>query len=851
MRPNPLLLASLLAGVGAPLTAWAVGTPAPAAAPAGPGGFAHTVQPFLKQHCAACHTGAKAAAGLDVERFRTVASLTEHREAWEKVLEKIQTGEMPPKGSPKPSDTDLKAVTGWIQGQLQVADRAAPTDPGRVTARRLNRAEYNNTIRDLLGVDLKPADEFPQDDSGYGFDNIGDVLSLSPVLMERYLTAAERVTRAALFGTPTLKPTMVQFRTPKRKSHGLKKAPSEYDSTGLTLPSAMHATFACPADGEYQLRIATGGERPYGSEVLRVAVWLDGKQVQDLLLNPDGQGAFFVDRQDLNGKAVECRLKLTPGEHWIAASILRAYDGLPPSYGGANPSSRPTKPPNPFEARFRMPPPDATPEQLERFKRFVEQAKERASRPAEVLPIDNFSVNNIEVRGPYNQAKGPSPASLRTIYTCGHLHGGHTATCADRIIGDFTRRAFRRAVTPAEVAPYLRLYQMARKEGDSFDEGICVALQGVLVSPRFLFRLEQDPPAAPHVVTASTAPAVVSHPVNQYELASRLSYFLWSSTPDDELLRVAAAGKLRQPAVLTAQVRRMLRDPKAASLVENFAGQWLELRKLEAVKPDRDRFPDFDTYLKRSIRQETELFFQNVMREDRSVLDFLDGKYTFVNERLAEFYGLPGVKGPEFRKVDLTGTPRGGVLTQASVLTVSSYATRTSPVLRGKWILANLLNSPPPPPPPGVPNLDEAKVGQSASLRQQLEAHRTNPTCASCHGRMDPLGFALENFDAVGAWRTQDGAFKVDSAGSLPDGRTFDGPEALTRVLKSDRQAFTRCLTQKLLTYALGRGLERYDTPTVNKIVDEVAARDYKWSALVLGIVQSQPFQMLRGEKRP
>lgn len=838
-------MGGILAALGAPLAGWAVGAAPAATAPAGAAGFSHSVQPFMKQHCSGCHGSKSAAAGLNVEQFRTAASLVEHREAWEKILQKLQTGEMPPKGSPRPAEAELQAVAGWIDGELAKAERSGPPDPGRLTAHRLNRAEYNNTVRDLLGVDLKPADDFPQDDSGYGFDNIGDVLSLSPVLMERYLAAGERVARTALFGPPALKPTLVRLQTPRRAKVDTIHPPAQYDLSGLTLPSAMHATYHCPADGEYRVRIIVAGVRPNASEPLRVALWLDGKQVRELPLDPEGQGSFFVEKQDLSGKAVECPLRLTAGDHWIAGSFLHVYEGLPPSYGGPNPSHRTPKPVD-LGSGFQ-PPPGVTPEQVERFRKRL---RERLADAAGNTPVNSLFVNAVEVSGPFQQVKGAAPESLRKLYSCGHLHGGHTAACPRRILGDFVRRAFRRAVTPAEVQPFLRLYQTARNEGDSFDEGICVALQGVLVSPRFLFRLEQDPPAAPRRAGAPASAATAPHPISQYELASRLSYFLWSSMPDDALLRCAAAGTLRQPAVLAAQVRRMLRDPKSAALVENFGGQWLELRKLESVKPDRQRFPDWDAYLRMSIRRETELFFQDIVRDDRSLLEFLDGKYTFLNDRLAEFYGIPGVEGPEFRRVDLAGTPRGGILTQASVLTVSSYSTRTSPVLRGKWILGNLLNAPPPPPPPGVPNLDEAKVGQTASLRRQLEAHRANPTCASCHARMDPLGFALENFDAVGAFRKQDGAFPVDSAGSLPDGRTFEGPEGLKRVLLGDRKAFTRCLTQKLLTYALGRGLERYDTPAVNRIVEQVEARDHRWSALVLGIVQSQPFQMRRGEKR-
>jgi hypothetical protein len=393
-------------------------------------------------------------------------------------------------------------------------------------------------------------------------------------------------------------------------------------------------------------------------------------------------------------------------------------------------------------------------------------------------------------------------------------------------------------VATREVQPIIDLTREAQQEEGSFEEGLAVGLQALLVSPEFLFRIERDRPPAGHAA---------SHPISPHELATRLAYFLWSSMPDAELRRAADAGTLRQPAVLAAQVTRMLRDPKSRALAENFGGQWLQFRALESVTRDRERFPDFEDYLRMSMRRETELFIEHVIHEDRSILDFIDGRYTFVNERLARHYGILDVTGPEFRKVDLTGLPRGGVLTQGSVLTVSSYATRTSPVLRGKWILDNLLNAPPPDPPADVPNLDETTIGTSASMRAQLEEHRKNPTCASCHRRMDPLGFGLENFDAVGAYRVMDGKFPIDASGSLPGGRTFTGPEELMRILSGDRDAFARALTSKLLTYALGRGLERYDAKTVKQIASRLPAKQYRFSALVVEIVTSLPFQ----ERRP
>jgi hypothetical protein len=468
--------------------------------------------------------------------------------------------------------------------------------------------------------------------------------------------------------------------------------------------------------------------------------------------------------------------------------------------------------------------------------------KQFEARRAERFPANDARINVVEVGGPYSEAKGPALESLTKIYVCGHLDGKHGPACARRIVTNLARRAYRRPVTGSDVDPLLRLFSTARSNGESFAEGIGLALQAILVSPHFLFRIETS--LAPSTL-ARRNPA--TQLISQHALATRLSYFLWSSMPDEELTRVADQGALRDPVVLERQVRRMLKDPKSHALVENFGGQWLELRKLESVKPDRQRFPEFEEYLRMSMREETEFFFDDLIREDRSILNFIDADYTFLNERLARFYRISGVTGTNFRRVSLKGTERSGVLTHASVLTVSSYATRTSPVLRGKWILDNILNAPPPPAPAGVPNLDEGKAVSAASMRQQLEEHRKNSTCASCHARMDPLGFGLENFDAVGAWRAEDGKVAIDATGTLPDGREFKGASGLRDVVKADRDAFAECLAEKLLTYALGRGLERYDRPAVKKIAKGVADNDYRFSHLVLEIVGSLPFQQRRG----
>ena len=784
--------------------------------------FTLTVQPFLAKNCTSCHNAALKTANLDLQSPQPTE--------WAKVLEKIRSGEMPPKSLPRPDPAQVTAVSKWIEAEFDRQDRAMKPDPGHVTARRLNRTEYNNTVRDLLGVDLHPADDFPQDDSGYGFDNMGAVLSLSPVLMEKYMVSAEKIARTALFGPGAMKPVLQRHQPPYRDYPLTREPQSDYDKTGLSMPQAVHWTQRFPVDAEYLFRVVPEGRRPTGSEPVEMAVWIDGKKVQTMSVDAPQEGNTL----DLFGQAREFRVRVTAGEHWIAGSVLHIYEGLPKSYGGPNPSHRP-EPPVPDFSRFLNIPAGATPEQAAKLR---QQAEERFA--LQRAPANRAYIHYMEIAGPFDARLGASPESLRKIYSCGHTDGGHVAWCDRKIIQNLARRAFRRDVNQAELAPYLKLVALTQQQGGSFAEGIGTALEALLVSPDFLFRIEKG---------SGSAKAVAAEAVNPFELASRLSYFLWSSMPDDELLRVAGTGTLRRKDVLTAQVQRMLKDPKANALVENFAGQWLELRRLESAVPDRDKFPGFEDYLRMSMRQESDMFFANIMRQDASILDLIDAKYTFLNQRLAEFYGIPNVKGPEFRRVDLTGTHRGGILTQASVLTVSSYATRTSPVLRGKWVLENLLNAPPPPPPANVPPLEEAKAGNSASLRQVMEAHRANALCASCHSKMDPLGFGLENFNAIGEWREKDGKFPIDASGLLPDGQTFQGPDELKAILRADKEAFAAGVTEKMLTYALGRGLERYDRPTTKEITARLAKQEYKFSTLVMGIAESMPFQMRRQSK--
>jgi hypothetical protein len=808
-----------------------------------------TAQEFFSKNCYQCHNSRLSTAGLNLEPYTTSASIVKDREKFELVLQKLQAGEMPPKGIPRPADADLKSVETWIQRAFDRADAAIEPNPGRVTARRLNRAEYNNTVRDLLGVDFRPADDFPQDDSGYGFDNIGDVLSLSPVLMEKYLAAAEKITHTAIFGPGKVKPTVVRHQPPYREgtdggnnSRFLDKIPwtiTDYDLTGLTLPSSVHMMHTFPAAGEYEFRIDPEGNRPRPSEPFQVAIWLDGKQLTSVQFEATTNGT------GMEGLDQVVRAQAPAGEHWVAASVLRQYEGLPAKYGGLNPTNQPDLPTPQFLGGGGTPlAPDATPEQKAAFEARQKAraagrgAGGRGARPPQITDM-SFRVNFVEISGPFNPKTDPSPESLKKIFVCRE----HTPACERRIIAEIARKAYRRPATPQEISSLLTLAANDQKRGASFEQSVGVAIEAMLVSPNFLFRIESDPKPG--------AEGDVEHRVSQFELASRLSYFLWSSMPDDELLRCAERGVLRSTEVLDAQVRRMLKDPKSSALVENFGGQWLRFRALESVEPDPVVFMAFDDYLRISMQRETEMFLQNLLSTDGKVLDLLNGKYSFLNEELARYYGIKGVVGPEFRKVDLTGTPRGGVLTQGSILTTSSYATRTSVVLRGKWVLENLLNAPVPPAPPDVPKLDEAKVGTSMSLRQQMEEHRANPVCASCHSRMDPIGFGLENFDAIGRWRTQDGKFPIDASGTLPNGKHFNGPAELESVLTENRDAFVQCIAEKLLIYALGRGLEPYDRAAVRRIAEQTGKNQYRVSSLILGIVNSLPFQERKGDRAP
>ena len=795
--------AVLLAAVFAP--GGAGGQPAP---PDAAGRFQTQVRPFLGEYCAACHNDRLETAGLSFERFTSAADALEHPELWRQVAERLRAGEMPPRGRRAPDAATVAAVAAVLDGMAGAGD----PDPGRGTARRLNRVEYDNTVRTLLGVHGRPSSDFPADDSGYGFDNNGDVLSVSPLLMEKYVAAARRISQEAVFGLPAPAEPIRLAHYMGRRSHDADGSLDAADTLPYSMRGALYGShlFGWTAEYELRFRIANYRQRPprpegaprpprtdtdtpagldqFMDEMRRAAppvpvvATLDGEVFNTTIV--EGVNAFGYERGE-----VVTRLRVAAGEHEFRVSYPHVADSADP--------------------RDNL---------LEDGRRIL-------------------YVDYLDIVGPFAPDPAP-PASYDRIFVCRHPPGEHEEECAGEIVTTLARRAYRRPVTGPEVTRLTGLIDQAQAAGDSFEEGVRLVVQAVLLSPHFLFRIERDP-----------AGATDAHPVSDHELATRLSYFLWADMPDDELFGLADAGRLSDAETLRAQTRRMIANPRAAALVDTFAAQWLQLRNLDRVKPAPARFPTVDDELRDAMRRETELFVEAVIREDRSVLDLIDAPFTFLNGPLARHYGIEGVDGEAFQRVPLDGVERSGLLTQGSILTVSSYPTRTSPVLRGKWVLENLLGTPPPDPPNGVPPLDEAAVGTIGSLRSQLEQHRANPTCAVCHDQIDPLGFGLERYDATGAWRTHDGEFEIDDSGTLPDGTTFRGSRELKTILRNQDQAFTRNLAEKLLTYALGRGLETHDRTAVDAITTRATDDGHRFSSLVLGVVESDPFLMRRPEE--
>jgi mono/diheme cytochrome c family protein len=747
---------------------------------------------LVQAYCIACHNNKLKTAGLALDAF-IGQSVSRHPEVWEKVVRRLRARQMPPAGLPRPEESTYRAVLASLEASLDTAAAATP-NPGRTdTFRRLNRTEYRNAIRDLLALDVDVAALLPMDESSHGFDNV-TVGDLSPTLLDRYMSAAEKISRLAV-GIPSRSPGGDTITLPPDLTQ-------EEHLEGLPLGTRGGAVvpYTFPLDAEYEIQVRLARDRDEHVEGLtaphQLELLLDRERVQLFLLEPPrSPGDHATADQHL-----KVRLAVKAGPHELGVAFLK------------NPSVLVETERQPYQARFNM-------------------YRHPRMQPA---------VYSISILGPYG-AKGPGETpSRRRIFTCRPANAGEEEDCARRILTSLARRAFRRPVSGADLERPLQFYREARAKRD-FDAGIEMALSALLVSPEFLFRVEREP---------AGLPPHTAYRISDLELATRLSFFLWSSIPDEELLEAAVQGKLRRPAVLEQQVRRMLKDGRSQALVSNFAEQWLYLRNLASISPDMRLFPDFDDNLRRAFRRETELLFESILREDRNVLDLLRANYTFVNERLAKHYGIPNVYGSRFRRVTFDqDAVRGGLLRQGSILTVTSYATRTSPVIRGKWILDNLLGVPPPPPPGAVPALKEnTGTGQSLSVRERLAEHRANPACSGCHQLMDPVGFALENYDAVGRWRTHEDGRPIDAAGGLPDGSRFSGVSGLQQALLRRPEVFVGTLTEKLLTYALGRGVEYYDAPAIRKVVREAREKDFRFSSLVLGIAGSTPFQMRRSQ---
>ena len=719
--------------------------------------FDSKVKPLLVKYCIDCHAGKDAEGGISRDACTEDTARTTDRGIWLKVLRQVPGQAMPPRDADQPTDAERAALTEWISGFALKPDCSRGERPGRVTIRRLNRAEYNNTIRDLFGVTIAPADDFPSDDVGYGFDNIGDVLSVSPVLLERYLQAAEEVAQAVICAA--------DVETAAVQRLGGKQ---------LNTTSDFGHDVEFPTAGSYILRVRAAGILA-GPEPPMMSVAFDQKVKKKFEVR-NGKPQF---------RDFEIRLNVAAGKHRIDIGFLNDFAGTDP------------------------------------------RTKKKEDR--------NLVVDRILVVGPIGVMPDPLPEAHVRFFKKPIDPKGSFAEQYDQakaILLPLASRAFRRRATDAEVESLTRVYESARDDGQSIERAMQASVMAILVSPSFLFRVEQDPP-----------PGKI-RTLDDFEVAARLASFLWSSMPDDRLFRAAARGELATDEQVVAEAIRMLRDDKSRALVENFAGQWLQLRGLKDATPDRGRFAGFDDDLRQAMLRETEEFFWSIVREDRSVLDFLEADYTFVNERLAKHYGIPGVTGDALIRVAIDPERRGGLLGHASILTITSNPTRTSPVKRGKWILENLFAAPPPPPPPNVPELQEAAAAAlTGTLRQRMEQHRADPACAACHQLMDPLGFGLENYDAIGAWRTQDGAAAVDASGELPGGRSFRGPKELRQVLLDRREEFRRCLAEKLLTYALGRGLEWYDACAVERIAGRSAAEGDRFSVLVEEIVKSPAFR--------
>lgn len=774
-----------------------------------PPDFAGNGRPFLETHCLRCHNEEKAEGSLTVAGFRDLDSVVKHRKTWETIVKRVANGEMPPEDEPRPTPEEVNAFTEHLRALFDYSDRHAQPDPGRVTMRRLNRVEYRNTIRDLIGIDFDPTEDFPSDDVGHGFDNIGDVLTLSPVLMERYLAAAESITARAITPIPP-QPT---------KRH-------------------LSARYTEPASGEVEQRVIEDGWRRLSS---------DGKDpIETGPLNTryewQAEGDYIFRTKVFAKSGAPARIAiLISGRDLPEPTPREQLDQL---VGNAE---RPMRLLSTVEVQatsresaqlIEVP----VPKMRGRGRVLVALYKPGEGQPPAVVNVEYFALE-----GPLD----PRPESQRQLLAANPDLPQSEQT--REVLTRFLRRAYRRPPTRDELERVAAFVDSTVASGEKWEAGMQYAIQAVLCSPKFLFRVElDDTPQSPD-----------KRPLDEFQIASRLAYFLWSSMPDDELLDLAGQGQLT--ANLEQQVRRMLADPKSRALVDNFAMQWLQIQRLTTLSPDAKLFPNFNEQLRAAMLEETSRFFESILREDRRIPELIDADYTFLNEPLARLYGIVDtqgnlagqpvtrrggepIRGGEFRRVSLQDRRRGGLLTQASVLTVTSNPNRTSPVKRGRWVLEQILGEPPPPPPPNVPELAEDQESTlGASLRTRLEIHRRNPSCANCHAKMDPIGFALENYNAIGGFRTRDGEFEIDPSGEFADGAKFQGVEDLKSIVSGKKDLLARCLTEKLMTFALGRGVEYYDRPIVEQIVRTITSEDDRFSRLVIEIVQSEPFRYRRG----
>ena len=753
-----------------------------------------SVRTVLDQYCVACHGGRDPTAALDLSVSGTGAAngATDRWETWEKVVRKLLGRQMPPAGLPRPDGVTYDSAIARITAALDRFAMEQP-NPGRsATFRRLNRTEYGNAIRDLLALEIDVGYMLPSDEASHGFDNI-TVGDLPPMLLERYVSAAEKISRIAI-GRPGRVPDAHAIRVPPDLTQ-------EGHIEGLPIGTrgGVVVPYTFPVDGEYEVTVRLSRDRNEDVEGLtrdhEMELLVDRERVGLFDIKPPPRG---IDHRNVDSHLM-ARLKVTAGSHDIGATFVK------------DPSALLQTQRQPYQARFNY-------------------YRHPRMQPA---------IYSLTIIGPYETSGAGNSPSRKRVFVCQPADKSAEDACAKRIVRTLAERAFRRPVTDGDLAGPMRFYRLAMDSAgptSGFEAGIENALAAILVSPQFLFRIERDPPQA--------EPGQ-AYRISDLELASRLSSFLWSSIPDDALRLAAVRGELRTAEGVERQVQRMLADPRSQSLVNNFAAQWLHLRNLDAIRPNMRLFPDFDENLRQAFRKETELLLESVIREDRSVLDLLTADYTFVNERLAKHYGIPNVYGTRFRRIDLDNdSVRGGLLRHGSVLTVTSYATRTSPVIRGKWVLENVLGMPPPPPPADVPELSEKTISGELSIRERLAEHRANPACASCHNPMDPLGFALENYDAVGRWRTLDGGLPIDPSGELMDGTRVAGVADLERALLARPELFAATLTEKLLTFALGRGVEYYDAPAVRAVVKAASESDYRFSSIILGIVASSPFQM-------